>query len=209
MIRALRPLALLVPLLLAACEEAGRGTAAPAETGPVPVAFRIDLDGATGPILAEDGTATLALERDGADEPVELGFENGRLAVHPLAPGRYEVTHLGPLQCRGLAFEVADRPRYLGTLRGQVIRTDYHVALMQPAVAAPADVAALAEQAAADAQRVDAAPLAITERAPCFLSQDGPVTTWEDLTLAEKIMLSVGVAGLCAISLAAGGFCQF
>lgn len=208
MIRAVRSLALVLPLVLAACAETGPGVEV-ADTGPVPVAFRIELAGATGPVLGEDGAGALELARDGADASVGLAFENGSLAVHPLAPGRYEVTRLGPLQCRGLAFEVGAQPRYLGTLRATVIRTDYHVALMQPAVAVPADVAALAERADVDTEAVDARPLAVNERAPCFLSQHGPPATWEDFTLKEKIILGAGIVGLCTISLAAGGFCQF
>ena len=196
-------------LLLAACAAMEERATAPAEAGPVSVGFRIDLTGATGPILAEDGTAALELEGGGAEEPLSLGFRNGRLAVHELTPGRYEVTQLGPLQCRGLAFEVGARPRYLGTLRANVIRTDYHVALMKPAVATPADVVALAERADVGPEAVDARPLAVTEPAPCFLSQHGPTATWEDLTFEEKIVLGAGIVGLCAISLAAGGFCQF
>lgn len=194
---------------LTACKEA---VPASTDAGPVPVAFRIDLDGATTPILAEDGTGTLELTRAGAEEPVPLAFENGRLAVHALAPGRYAVTHLGSLQCRGLEFDVGARPRYLGALRARVVRAEYYVALMQPAVASAADVARLAGQAGADAGAagaIDARPLAVTEAAPCFLGNDGPVTTWEDLTLAEKVMLSIGMAGLCAVALVSGGFCHF
>lgn len=209
MIRALRLGAVVLPILLAGCTATDERADEPVAAAAVPVGFRIALTGATGPILAEDGSGALELEAPGADEPLSLGFENGSLAVHGLAPGRYEVARLGPLQCRGLTFEVGTRPRYVGTLRAEVVRTDYFVALMQPAVADPADVAALAGRADVGAEAVDARPLAVTEAAPCFVGEHGPATTWDDLTLEEKIILGVGVAGLCAISLAAGGFCHF
>ncbi len=209
MIRALRLPAFALSLLLAACEATTDRSAGGAGAAPVPVAFRIALDGDTAPVLAEDGSADLVLKRGGADEPVTLGFGNDALAVHPLAPGRYEVASLGSLQCRGLAFEVGDRPRYLGTLRARVVRTDYIVAMMQPSIAVPADVAAFAERAGSAVDAVDARPIPVAEPAPCFFNPGGNGVTWEDLTLGEKILLSVGVAGLCAVALVSGGFCHF
>lgn len=194
-------------LLLAACaaQESAPGPGA----GPVPVGFRLALAGDTGPVLDAEGRGRLELARKGADAPVSVAFENGGLTVHDLTPGRYEITGLGPLQCRGLAFEAGAEPRYLGAVSADLVRADYHVALMSRPSVPPADVAALAEGAGIEPDAVDARPLDITESAPCFLGRDGPLTTWDDLTLGEKVMLGVGVAGLCAVALAAGGFCQF
>lgn len=194
--------------LLAAC-AAEESAPVPEAVGPVPVAIRLTLDGDTGVALGPDGAGQIVLGREDGDEPVRLAYENGALAVQDLVPGRYEVASLGALPCRGLAFDVADRPRYLGAVRVTLVRAAYDVALVSRPDVAPADVAELADRAGAPAQAVDARPLAATESAPCFLGPDGPVTTWEDLTLGEKIILSVGVAGLCAVSLAAGGFCHF
>lgn len=194
-------------LLFAAC-TAQESAPAP-DAGPVPVGFRLALAGDTGPVLDAEGRGQFELARDGADAPVSAAFENGGLTVHELAPGRYEITGLGSLQCRGLAFEVGAEPRYLGAVSAELVRANYHVALMSRPSVPVADVAALAEAAGVEPDAVNARPLDITESAPCFLGRDGPVITWDDLTLGEKIMLGVGVAGLCAASLAAGGFCQF
>lgn len=188
--------------------EAGQTSAA---AGPVPVGLRLSLAGDTAPVLGPDGEGRLTLARADADDPLSLDFRNQALAVHGLAPGRYEITRLGRLQCRGLAFEVPEGTgaRYLGTLSGELVRANYHVALMAPPTIDPADAGALAETAGIAPERVDSRPLAVREAAPCFLGRDGPVTTWEDLSLSDKIFLSIGVAGLCAISVATGGFCQF
>lgn len=207
-------LALLCLTLLTGCAvsqshpDAGETSSA---TRPIPVGLRLSLAGDTAPVLGPDGTGQLTLARGGTDEPLSLAFHNDALAVYDLAPGRYEITGLGRLHCRGLAFEVPGgaSARYLGTVNAELVRANYHVALLAPAAPEPADAAALAERAGIAADALDARPLAVGETAPCFLGRDGPVTTWEDLSLSEKIMLSVGVAGLCAISLATGGFCQF
>lgn len=207
---ALRMLARLVlgPLLLAACAAAE--TAPPeAGAGPVPVALRLTLAGDTAPVLDADGAGAIELTRDGADEPLSLAFENGALAVHELPSGRYEIARLGPLYCKGLDFEVAAAPRYLGSLEAELVRSRYHVALMSRPVAAQADLATLAERAGTSTQAVDARPLEISEIAPCALGPDGPVVTWDDLTLGEKVILGTSVAALCALAVAGGGFCSF
>lgn len=204
--RTIRAFLTLAPLLLAACTAQ---ETAPEGGGAVPVAFRLALSGDTEPVLGPDGSGQLRLRREGAQEPTSLDFTNGRLAVHGLAPGRYEVTGLGALQCRDLAFEVATAPRYLGAIDAELIAARSRVALMSPASVSSADVAALAGQAGTAAEAVDARPLGITEAAPCFLGPDGPRVTWEDLPLEDKILLSVSLAGFCAVALVAGGFCMF
>jgi len=137
---ALRLLARLAlgPLLLAACAAAEP----PPETGagPVPVALRLTLAGATDPVLGEDGTGRLELAREGADAPAAFPFENGALAVHALPPGRYEVTRLGPLLCRGLAFEVGPAPRYLGSVGVELVQARHQVALMSRPATSEADL---------------------------------------------------------------------
>lgn len=209
MIAFLRRLARLAlgSLLLAGC--AAQEAPPPAETGgPVPVGIRLTLSGDTAPVLGDDGTGSIALTRQGADQPVSLSFENGALAVHDLAPGQYQIAALGPLACRGLAFEVAAAPRYLGAIDARLVEAEYHVALMtRPRVVEP-DVAAVAGEAGASAQAVDARPIQLVEAAPCSLGP-GPGTTWDNLTLGEKILLTVSLAGFCAIAVASGGFCHF
>jgi hypothetical protein len=82
------------------------------------------------------------------------------------------------------------------------------VALMSRASVAEGDVAALAEAAGTPAGAVEAHPLEVTETAPCSLGP-GPGTTWDNMTLAEKVLVTVGFAGFCAIAVASGGFCAF
>lgn len=195
-------------LVLAAC-AAGQDPPPEAGAGPVPVALRLTLAGDTAPVLDAEGTGHIELARDGADEPVSLAFGNGALAMHELPPGSYEITRLGPLHCKGLDFEVAAAPRYLGSLEAELVRSRYHVALMSRPLAAPGDVATLAERAGTSAEAVDARPLEVSEIAPCALGPDGPVVTWEDLTLGEKVILGTSAAALCALAVAGGGFCSF
>ena len=205
--------AALGPLLLAACvaqQSAPEASGpAPEASGPVPVSIRLVVVGDTGPVLDGDGAGQLELTRRGAGEPVSMAFANDALAVEALPPGRYEVSGLGALRCRGLAFEVGGRPRHLGTVRANLVDASYHVALMSRASVSSADVAEVAERAGTVPDAVDAVPIEITETAPCYLGRDGPITTWEDLPLEEQIMLGIGMAGLCALALASGGFCAF
>lgn len=199
--------AALVPLTLAAC--AAQEASPPEDSGPVPVALRLTLGGETGPVLGDDSAGQLALARRGADGPVTYDFTNGVLAVHELDPGRYEVVALGPLHCRGLEFEVGGAPRYLGAVDASLVEANYQVALMSRASVVPSDVAELAEAAGTSPEAVDAEPLSVTETAPCFRGRHGEMTTWEDLTLAEKALLTIGIAGLCAAAVVSGGFCAF
>lgn len=205
----------LVPLLLAACAVqdpavhlAEEAAASPEPGGPVPVAIRLSLSGETASVLGDDNTGQIALARKGADQPVSLSFENGALAIYELDPGQYQVAALGPLTCRGLGFEVAAAPRYLGAIEARLVEAEYKVALMSRPSIADRDVGALAEAAGAPAGAVEARPLEVSEAAPCSLGP-GPGTTWDNLTLAEKVLVTVGFAGFCAIAVASGGFCAF
>lgn len=203
-----RALCIAILLLPAACATAPERPGSAAQR-PVPVAVRLTLKGATATVLGADGTGQLSLTRDGADKPLSLPFANGALAIHDLAPGHYQIAALGPLQCRGLAFEVSAAPRYLGAVNAELVKANYRVALMSRPRVPRADVAEIAAKAGVGSDGVDARPLEIPEDSPCFLGPNGPVTTWEDLTLGEKVILGAGVAGFCVLAVAAGGFCHF
>ncbi len=201
----------LLPLLLAACATED---AAPAEIRPAqiqPVAFRLTVTGKTGAVLETGATGRIEVLREGADEAIGLDFENGELAVHELPPGHYSIARIGPLICRGLTFEVDPwtQARALGSLRAEIIATDYYVALMSLTPATGAEIAALAERTGAAPGAIDARPLVIPEVAPCFISRAGPDATWHELPLGQKIMLGILMAGFCAAAVAAGGFCAF
>ncbi len=201
----------LLPLLLAAC--AAEYTAPPetqtAQTQPV--AFRLTVTGKTGAVLETGATGRIEVLREGADEAIDLDFENGELAVHELPPGHYSIARIGPLLCRGLTFEVdpLTQARALGALRAEIIATDYYVALMSLAPATGTEIAALAERTGAAPGAIDARPLVIPEAAPCFINRAGPDATWHELPLGQKIMLGILMAGFCAAAVAAGGFCAF
>ena len=201
----------LLPLLLAACAAED---AAPTEIRPAqiqPIAFRLTVTGKTGPVLGTGATGRIGVLREGADEAIGLDFENGELAVHELPPGHYSIASIGPLACRGLSFEVdpSAQARALGSLRAEIIATDYYVALMSLAPATGAEIAALAERTGAAPGAIDARPLVIPEAAPCFINRAGPDATWQELPLGEKIMLGIVIAGFCAVAVASGGFCAF
>ena len=201
--------AVLLALLLAAC-AAGR-TALP-ETGQIqPVAFRLTVTGKTGAVLETGATGRIEVLRAGADEAAGLDFENGEMAVHDLPPGRYAIARIGPLICRGLTFEVdpSANARALGSLRAEIIATDYHVALLSGQAATGTEIAGLAERAGAAPGAIDARPLVIPEAAPCFVGRGGPGTTWRERPLGEKILLGIGFVAFCAAAVATGGFCAF
>jgi hypothetical protein len=201
----------LLPLLLAAC--AAEDTAPPeTQTARIqPIAFRLTVTGKTEPVLGTGATGRIEVLRKGADEVIGLEFENGALTVHELPPGSYSIARIGPLICRGLAFEVdpSARARALGSLRAEIIMTDYYVALMSLAPATGTEIAGLAERTGAAPGAIDARPLVIPEGAPCFISRAGPDATWHDLPLGQKIMLGILIGGFCAAAVAAGGFCVF
>jgi hypothetical protein len=201
----------LLPLLLAACATED---AAPTEIRPAqiqPVAFRLTVTGKTGAVLETGATGRIEVLRKGADEAIGLDFENGELAIHELAPGHYSIARIGPLICRGLSFEVdpSASARALGSLRAEIIATDYYVALLSLAPATGAEIAALAERTGAAPGAIDTRPLQVAEAAPCFISRAGPDATWRELPLGQKIMLGIVIAGFCAIAVASGGFCAY
>ncbi len=201
----------LLPLLLAAC--AAEDTAPPeTQTAQIqPVAFRLTVTGKTGAVLETGASGRIEVLREGADEAIDLDFENGELAVHELPPGRYNIARIGPLICRGLSFEVdaSAEARAFGSLRAKIIATDYYVALMSLEPATGTEIAGLAERVGAAPGAVDARPLVIPEAAPCFINRAGPNATWQDLPLGEKIMFGIAIAAFCAAAVAAGGFCAF
>ncbi len=204
-------LAALFPLILAACADAP-----PVPTASEParlqlVAFRLAVTGETGPVLETGTTGRIEVLREGADEVIGLDFENGELAIHELPPGRYSIARIGPLACRGLSFEVdsSAEARALGSLRAEIIATDYLVALISLEPATGTEIATLAERMGAAPGAIDARPLVIPEAAPCFINRAGPNATWQDLPLGEKIMLGIAIAAFCAAAVAAGGFCAF
>ena len=201
----------LLPLLLAAC--AAEDTAPPeTQTAQIqPVAFRLTVTGKTGAVLETGASGRIEVRREGADEAIGLDFENGELAVHELPPGHYSIARIGPLLCRGLSFDLdpSAEARALGSLRAEIIATDYYVALMSLAPATGTEIAALAERTGAASGAIDARPLVIPEAAPCFISRAGPDATWHELPLGQKIMLGILMAGFCAAAVAAGGFCAF
>lgn len=202
-------MAVLLPLILAACAS---GRAELPETGQTqPVAFRLTVTGETEAVMETGTTGRVEVLRDGADEATGLDFENGEMTVHDLAPGSYAVARIGPLKCRGLSFDVdpGTQARALGSLRAEIIVTDYDVAMMSVAPASGAEIAELAGRLQTAPGTVDARALTIPEAAPCFAGHGGPGATWRDRPLGEKILLGIGFAGFCAIAVASGGFCVF
>ena len=140
-------LAALLPFILAACAEAPPVPPASEPARLQPVAFRLTVTGKTGTVLKTGATGRIEVLREGADEAIGLDFENGELAVHELPPGHYSIARIGPLLCRGLTFEVDPwtQARALGSLRAEIIATDYYVALLSLAPATGTEIAALAE----------------------------------------------------------------
>lgn len=201
-------LMVLLPLLVAGCATA------PAEPGPVqpiPTALHLTISGATEPVLNADGSGQIGLVREGAAEPIAVQFQNGGVTTTDLGPGRYSIATLGPLTCRGLTFDIEPRSsaRALGSLKAEIITTEYYVALMSRKPATSTEIAELAGRTNAAPDRIDATPVSQTEAAPCFMGRGGPGTTWHELSTGEQILLGIGFAGFCAVSLASGGFCAF
>lgn len=195
------------PLALAACAAAGQGpgerddAVAPA---PVPVALRLVITGAAEPVFAPDRPIPVALSRGGAEAPATLEVRAGALSVAQLPPGRYAVTRIGPLACAGIGFDLGPgpAPQALGTLRAEVLRTEYDVALISAAPATPADLAVLGGGA-------EAAPLTVHRQALCHSGRGGAGTQFRDLSPAEQVMAGILFAGFCAAAVASGGFCAF
>ncbi len=200
-----------LPLLVAACATTSATPDGPAPETPQPVSLRLDLAGRTAIVLDEAGTGQIEFLRQGDETPVAAPFRNGGFAEAELMPGSYRVVRIGQLLCRGLAFEVdpAASARALGVFRANIVETEYFVALARVQPAPAGDIAELAGRAGAEPAEVDAAPLGQTEAAPCFVNRNGPDMTWEEVPLSQKIMMGVLMAGICAGSVAAGGFCAF
>jgi len=201
----------LLPLFLAACAAED---AAPTESQPArlqPVALHLTVTGDTEPVLGTGATGRIEVLREGADEAIGLDFENGELAIRELPPGRYSISKIGPLVCRGLSFEVDPwtQARALGSLRAEIIVTDYYVAFLSLAPATGTEIAALAERTGAAPGTIDTRPLQAAEAAPCFINRAGPSATWRDRPLGEQILFGIAIAGFCAAAVAAGGFCAF
>lgn len=203
--------AALLPLLLAACAAEPDGPDAAQPPRLTPTALNLTISGDTGPVLGTGTTGQIELTRNDAAEPVTVEFENGALAAADLQPGQYSITRIGPLFCRGMTFEVDQdtRARALGSLHAEIITTRYYVALMSRKAATGAELAGLAERTQTAPGAIDARPVSIMEKAPCFLGRDGPGTTWRDRPVGEQILLGIGFAGFCAVALASGGFCAF
>ena len=191
---------------LAACAEE-----APEAGPPVPTEIELAFSGYVAPVLDAEGAGEVSFLRKGAEDAVVVPFRNGAPAEFALAPGSYELTRIGVLQCRGLEFDVdpAAGARALGTIRGEIVRTNYFVALMAGQPATATQVSALAGAQGLTPDGIDATPIALTEKAPCFIHRGGPGETWRDRPLGEQILLGIGFAGFCAVALAAGGFCAF
>jgi len=195
----------LAPLALAACAASGPGSddrAAPEAATPTPAALRLVIAGDADPVFALDQPIPVELNRDGADAPVTLEVRAGSLSVARLPPGHYAVTRIGPLACAGIGFDLGPGPQALGTLRAEVLRTEYDVALISAVPATPADLAELGADAAD-------APLTVHRQALCHSGRGGTGTQFRDLSPAEQIMAGILFAGFCAAAVASGGFCAF
>ena len=97
----------------------------------------------------------------------------------------------------------------LGSIQAKINTTDYYVMLMSRHPATQAELAGFAAQTRTSLDDIDARPITIAEKAPCFAGTSGPGTTWQERPLGEKILLGIGFAGFCAIAVASGGFCAF
>ena len=194
-------------ILLAACAEQQEQAVEP----PMPTTVELAFSGYVAPVLDAGDRGEIAFSRDGTDESIVVPFRNGATSEFALSPGSYAVTNIGALQCRGMTFEVdpAADARALGSIGGEIIKTDYYVALMagRPATAEQVSTLAAAHGLAPD--QVDAGAMIVTEQAPCFIHTAGPGQTWRDRPLGEQILFGIGFAGFCAIALSAGGFCAF
>ena len=193
---------------LMACAEP---VPSPEASAPVPAEIELAFSGYVAPVLDSQGAGEVAFHRKGAEDPVVVPFQNGAPAAFALAPGAYELTRIGVLQCRGLEFDVdaSSEARALGTIRGDIVKTSYYVALMAGRPATATQVSALAGSQGLSPGGVDATPITLAEKAPCFIHRGGPGETWRDRPLGEQILLGIGFVGFCAVAVAAGGFCAF
>lgn len=191
-------------ILLAACAPQDQAVGPP-----IPATIDLAFAGDVAPVLDAEDVGEIVLSRDGTDEPIVVPFVNGATAEFALAPGAYQVTHIGALQCRGMSFQVdpAAGARALGSIGGEIIKTDYYVALMAGAPATAEQVSTLAAAHGLAPDHVDAGAMIVTEQAPCFLHTAGPGQTWRDRPLGEQILFGIGFAAFCAVALASGGFC--
>jgi hypothetical protein len=194
--------------LLAACVTA---PADPQPVQPIPTALQLGVSGHVAPVLDADGQGKVTLIRDGADAPITVSFQNDVPADFELAPGHYEITAIGLLTCRGMEFDVDDGAggRHLGTIRAEIIKTRYYVAMIAGHPATVFEISELADKTGIAPGNIDDRRISATEAAPCFIHRGGPGQTWRDRPLGEKILLGIGFAGWCAIALANGGFCAF
>jgi hypothetical protein len=200
---------LLAPLaLLAACVTA---PADPQPVQPIPTRLQFGVSGHAAPVVDADGRGQVTLIRDGADAPITVSFQNDVPADFELAPGHYEITAIGLLTCRGMEFDVDGGAggRHLGTLRAEIIKTRYYVAMIAGHPATVPAISEFADKTGIAPGNIDNGPISTTEAAPCFIHRAGPGQTWRDRPLGEKILLGIGFAGFCAIALASGGFCAF
>lgn len=193
------------------CNQAGGPQASAEPAVPVPTVIDLGVFGAVGPVIGEDGTGQLHLKRADGGEPVTVPFQNASPSEFALAPGDYRITQIGELRCQGIAFSVGGdaRLRALGTIRAEIVKSQYYVALIAGHPAKPDEIAALAEARSLDTAKIDARPISVTRHAPCSVHRLGPGQSWRDRPLGERIALGFAVAGFCAIALAAGGFCAF
>ena len=178
---------------------------------PIAVTLHLGVSGHSAPVLDAEGRGQITLARDGADEPLTVAFQNNAPSVFELAPGHYDVTAIGGLNCRGMGFDVEDGAdaRHLGTLHAEIVKTSYYVAMIAGRPATDAEISEVANESGAAPGNIDARPISAAEAAPCFIHRSGPGQTWRDRPLGEKILLGIGFAGLCAVALASGGFCVF
>lgn len=201
-------IAVATTLGIAACAEpAPEAEAEP----PVPTEIELAFSGYVAPVLDSGDAGEVVFQRKGAEDPVVVPFQNRAPTAFALVPGEYELTRIGVLQCRGLEFDVdpSSEARALGTIRGDIVKTSYYVALMAGRPATTTQVSALAGSQGLSPDGVDATPILLTEKAPCFIHRGGPGETWRDRPLGEQILLGIGFAGFCAVAVAAGGFCAF
>ena len=189
-----------VLLLLGACATAPEQPEPAEEAAPRAVALRLELTGKAEAVAPGGGAIPVAVARGGF-EPVLLDFQDRALSVHDLPPGRYEIAAIGPLSCTGLGFEIApgSGPVSLGTLRAQVLRTDYDVALLKAAPPGPADLAGGAE----------AAQLYVDRQALCHAPRDYEGPVWDDLPMEQRLLFALMMAGFCVLTVAAGNICTY
>jgi hypothetical protein len=140
------------------------------------VAIRVIVEGDQPTVIDDAGSTTLRLRA--ADKPVEYGLavENGALAAYALPPGRYALTGIGPLTCRGASFEVLseDDILLLGTVRfgaGQAKDGTVPIAVAPPESADHFEVIAAMQ---AEPTRLQPRPVALGSGAGCQPPETGP-----------------------------------